>query len=66
MSHNSVAVQPFPSAGGLTRPGLKDRAPAAGRRTAASRAREAIPDCIPPAARARLGMRARRLLRADY
>lgn len=66
MSRHSIALQPFPSAGGLTRPGTQDRAPATGRRTAAPAAREPIPDCIPPAARARLGARARRLLRADY
>ena len=66
MSHNSIAIQPFPSAGGLTRPGTRERAPTAGRRTAAAPAREPLPDCIPQAARARLGVRARRLLRADY
>ena len=66
MSHTSTAFRPFPAAGALSRPGMKDRATAAGLRTAAPVAHGPMPDCIPPAARARLGVRARRLLRADY
>lgn len=66
MSRHSMALQPFPSAGGLARPGAKERAPAAGRRAAVPAEREPMLDVIPAAARARLGVRARRLLRADY
>jgi hypothetical protein len=65
MSRHSMAFQPFPSAGGLARPGMKERAPA-GRRAAVPAERQPMLDVIPPAARARLGVRARRLLRADY
>ena len=66
MSRHSIALQPFPSAGGPTHPGTSDRAPATSRRMAVPPPREAVPDCVPPAARARLGVRARRLLRTDY
>lgn len=69
MSTNAIAA--YPQHPGQARPqGLVARvvriASAAGETTARQWPRDTLSACVPPAARSRLGQRARRLMRSDY